>query len=243
MVAEPLPRLELAEYHPIIREMPSEERPRERLRRNGAGQLSNAELLAILLRTGSAGENVVALAQRLLARFEGVSGLGRVSFGELCAEKHVGEAKAAQVLAGIELGRRIVSAQPDQRTVIRSPEDVYALVGAEMALLEQEHLRVLLLNTRNQIVAVKPLYIGSVHTTVVRPAEVFRDAVREGAPSVIVVHNHPSGDPSPSGPDIAMTRRLVEVGRMLEIELLDHIVIGRSGPASIKNLGTGFGRD
>lgn len=245
MVAEPIPITEepATEYRPLIRDMPAQERPRERLRHNGAAHLSNAELLAILLRTGSAGENVLRLADRLLARFSGAGGLGRVSFGELCAEKHVGEAKAAQILAGIELGKRIVSTQPDQRTAIRSPEDVFALVGAEMALLEQEHLRVILLNTRNQVTGVKTVYIGSVHTAVVRPAEVFRDAVREGTPNIIVVHNHPSGDPSPSAMDIALTRRLVEVGRLLEVELLDHIVIGRSGPASLKNLNAGFERD
>jgi DNA repair protein RadC len=242
MVVEAKP-VEATEYRPLIREMPSEERPRERLRLNGAGHLSSAELLAILLRTGSAGENVVALAQRLLTRFEGLAGLGRVSFGELCREKHVGEAKAAQVLAAIELGKRIVSAQPDQRTTIRSPEDVYALVGAEMALLEQEHLRVMLLNTRNQVLAVKELYIGSVHTAVVRPAEVFREAVREGCPSVIIVHNHSSGDPSPSSHDVSLTKQLAEVGRLLDIELLDHVVIGRTGPASLKNLGLSFSQD
>lgn len=236
-------RVERPEYRPLIREMPSEERPRERLRLRGASHLSSAELLAILLRTGSAGENVVALAQRLLTRFEGVAGLGRASFGELCGEKHVGDAKAAQVLAAIELGKRIVSAQPDQRTAIRSPEDVFALVGAEMALFEQEHLRVILLNTRNQVLAVKEIYIGSVHTAVVRPAEVFRDAVREGCPSVIIVHNHPSGDPSPSSQDVSMTGQLLEVSRLLDIELLDHIVIGRTGPASLKNQGIAFARD
>lgn len=243
MVTEAIPTEEQTQYRPLIREMPSEERPRERLRLNGASHLSSAELLAILLRTGSAGENVVALAQRLLTRFEGVTGLGRVSFGELCGEKHVGDAKAAQVLAAIELGKRIVSAQPDQRTTIRSPEDVYALMGAEMAMFEQEHLRVILLNTRNQVQAVKEVYIGSVHTAVVRPAEVFRDAVREGCPSVIVVHNHPSGDPSPSRYDVSLTKQLVEVGRLLDIELLDHVVIGRTGPASLKNQGVAFARD
>jgi DNA repair protein RadC len=243
MVIEALKAEPLPEYRPIIREMPSEERPRERLRLHGADHLSNAELLAILLRTGSAGENVLSLAQRLLTRFEGIGGLGRVSFGQLCAEKHVGAAKAAQVLAAVALGKRIVSSQPDQRTMIRSPEDVFTLMGAEMALLEQEHLRVILLNTRNQVLGVKPVYIGSVHTAIVRPAEVFRDAVREGCPSIIIVHNHPSGDPAPSSFDVSLTKRLVDVGRMLEIEVLDHVVIGRRGPASLKNMGRGFEGD
>ncbi len=238
MVTETAP-----DYRPLIREMPTEERPRERLRLSGPGALSNAELVAILLRTGSAGENVLELAQRLLKTHGGLAGMGRTSFGEMCTTKHVGEAKAAQVLAAIELGKRIVSTQPDQRTTIRSPEDIFALVGAEMALLEQEHLRVILLNTRNQVLAVREIYIGSVHTAIVRPAEVFRDAVREGCPSIVVVHNHPSGDPTPSTHDAALTRRLLEVGRLLEIELIDHVVIGRDGPTSLKNLGIGFERD
>ena len=163
------------EYRPLIRDMPSDERPRERLRLRGAAALSNAELLAILLRTGSTGENVVALATRLLSRFEGLPGLGRVSFGQLCAEHAVGEAKAAQLLAALELGKRLVSTQPDERATVRSPHDVNNLLMAEMALLEQEHLRVVLLNTRNQVLGIPEVYKGNVNTAVVRVAEVFRD--------------------------------------------------------------------
>lgn len=224
----------------LIRDLPEDERPRERLRRQGPAALANAELLAILLRTGSAGENVVALAQRLLARFEGLPGLGRVSFSELCAEKQVGEAKAAQVLAALELGKRIVSAQPDQRAQVRSPQDVYALVGAEMALLEVEHLRAVLLNVRNQVMAVRDIYRGSVHSAVVRVAEVFRDAVRENCPNLVVVHNHPSGNPTPSPDDVAITRQLCEAGRLLGIDVLDHVIIARGGLASLKEMGLGF---
>ncbi len=232
----------VVQYQPMIRDMPSDERPRERMRLRGPGGLSNAELLAILLRTGSAGENVVALAQRLLSRFEGLPGLGRVSLAQMCGEKHVGEAKAAQVLAALELGKRVVSTQPDQRTVVRSPEDVYALLGAEMALLEQEHLKVILLNVRNQVLGVRDVYKGSVHSAVVRVAEVFRDAVRENCPNLVIVHNHPSGDPSPSPDDVALTKQVHEAGRMLGIDVLDHVIIGRRGPASLKDLGLGFPR-
>jgi DNA repair protein RadC len=228
------------DYRPLIRDMPSDERPRERMRMCGAGALSNAELLAILLRTGSVGENVVALAIRLLAEFEGLPGLGRVGFAELCATRAVGEAKAAQVLAALELGRRVVSAQPDQRTTVRSVEDVYALVGADMAMLQQENLRVVLLNNRNQVVGVKEVYKGNVHSAVVRVAEVFRDAVREGCPALIVVHNHPSGDPTPSADDVALTKQLLEAGRLLNVEVVDHVVIGRTRPASLKEMKMGF---
>ncbi len=226
----------------MIRDLPQEERPRERLRLRGPGALSNAELLAILLRTGAAGENVVSLAQRLLSRFGGLPGLGRVSFPELRAEKHVGEAKAAQVLAALELGKRIISTQPDQRTVIRSPQDVHALLGAEMSLLEAEHLKAVLLNVRNQVMAVRDVYQGSVHSAVVRVAEVFRDAVRENCPNLIVVHNHPSGDPSPSSDDVALTKQMWEAGRLLGIDLLDHIVIAKGGMASLRELALGFPR-
>ena len=230
-----------AAYHPIIREMPSDERPRERLRLRGPAALTNPELLAILLRTGSKGENVVSLATRLLAKFEGVDALGRASFAELCAQRHVGPAKAAQILAALELGTRIMSSRPDRR-YIRCPEDVYALLGAEMALLDQEHLRVVLLNTRNQVIATREVYKGNVHSAIVRIAEVFKDAVREGCPSLIVVHNHPSGDPEPSPDDASLTGQLQEAGRLLGIELADHIVIARQGIVSLRERGLGFAR-
>ncbi len=229
------------DHRPLIRDMPSNERPRERLRSRGAEALSNAELLAILLRPGGNGENVVSLGQRLLSRFEGIGGLGHAALSELCGMKGVGEAKAAQVLAGIELGRRIVSAQPEERTVVRSSDDVYNLLRAEMMDLEQEHLKVVLLNIRNQVLGVRPVYVGNAHTAVVRVAEVFRDAIRENCPSLIIVHNHPSGDPSPSPDDVAMTKQIVEAGRLLNIEALDHIVIARNGYVSLKELGLGWG--
>ncbi|HEV8574709.1 MAG TPA: DNA repair protein RadC [Dehalococcoidia bacterium] len=232
---------ETAFYHPIIRELPSDERPRERLRLRGPGALTNPELLAILLRTGSKGENVVSLATRLLAHFDGVDTLGRASFAELCAQKHVGPAKASQILAALELGTRIMSSRPDRRH-IRCPEDVYALLGAEMALLDQEHLRVVLLNTRNQVISTREVYKGNVHSAIVRVAEVFKDAVREGCPSLIVVHNHPSGDPEPSPDDASLTGQLEEAGRLLGIEVADHIVIGRNGIVSLRGRGLGFAR-
>jgi DNA repair protein RadC len=211
------------------------------MRLRGASALTNAELLAILLRTGSRGENVVSLATRLLARFDGVDALGHVSFAELCREKHVGPAKAAQVLAALELGQRIMSSRPERRS-IRCPEDVYALFGAEMALLEQEHVRVVLLDTRTRLITWKDVHIGNVHSAVVRVAEVFKEAVRAGCPSIIVVHNHPSGDPEPSPDDAALTKQLEEAGRLLGVEVTDHIVIGRSGIVSLRERGLGFAR-
>ncbi len=211
---------------PTVREMPTEERPRERLAHYGPRHLSNTELIAILLRTGSAGENVLSQSNRLLSRFNGLRGLGKASFAELCAEKGLSEAKTCQILAALELGRRFVSLAPEERAVINCPEDVVNLLSAEMSGFEQEHLRVLLLNTRNEVMGVEEIYIGNVNSSVVRPAEVFRPGIRANATSIIVVHNHPSGDPTPSSADAAITRDLVDAGKLLGMELLDHLVIG-----------------
>ena len=220
--------------------MPADERPRERLRMRGPESLTNAELVAILLRTGTNGENVVAVAQRILAKFGGLRGLGVAGFGELCNERAMGEAKAAQLIAAVELGKRIVHARPPERRIIRSPEDVYALLFAEMALLDREQLRVILLSTRNEVLSVREVYRGNVSSALVRVAEVFSDAVREGCPSIIVVHNHPSGDPTPSTEDAALTKQLIDAGSLLGVEVLDHVIIAREGHKSLKDLKLGF---
>jgi DNA repair protein RadC len=229
------------EYRNLIRDMPADERPRERLRMRGAESLTNAELIAILLRTGAQGENVLSVAQRLISRFEGLRGLGRAGFGELAAEYAMGGAKASQLLAAIELGKRIVHAEPGERRQIRSPEDVHAMLFAEMALLEQEQLRMVLLNTRNEVLSTREVYKGNIGSVVVRLGDLFRDAVREGSPNVIAVHNHPSGDPSPSAEDAALTRQMIEAGKLLGIEVMDHIVIARRGFVSLRDRKLGFG--
>ncbi|MCS7276894.1 MAG: DNA repair protein RadC [Dehalococcoidia bacterium] len=228
------------EYHLRIRDLPASERPRERLRQLGAGGLSNSELLAIVLRVGSGRESAIALATRLLARWGGLAGLARASFGELCAEHGMGEAKAAQVKAALELGRRLLAASPEERPVVRSPKDVANLLLADMALLEQEHLRVVLLNTRNHVLGVPEVYKGTVNSAQVRVADVFREAVREGCPAIVVVHNHPSGDPEPSREDVEVTRQMVLAGELLGIEVLDHLVLARGGYVSLRERGLGF---
>jgi DNA repair protein RadC len=215
-----------SQYRPMIRDMPFGERPRERLKEYGPWYLSNTELIAILLRTGIKGENVLSLASRLLAKLNGLAGLGRCTFAELCAERGLSEAKACQLLAALELGSRFVSLAPEERASIHSPQDVANLLMAEMAVLDQEHLRVLSLNTKNEVMSIQEIYVGNVNSAVVRATEVFRPAIRDNAPSIIVVHNHPSGDPTPSPEDIAVTRELVAAGKLLGIELLDHVVIG-----------------
>lgn len=228
-------------YQPTIREMPAGERPRERLRDAGPEALSTGELLAILLRTGSTRENVLQQSGRLLSTWGGLGGLARVSFAELCAQHGMGEAKACQVKAALELGRRLaVSLSGDERPQISSPDQVAALIQTEMSLLPQESLRVVLLTTKNHVVGIREVYRGTVSSSQVRPAEVFREAVRETCPSIIVVHNHPSGDPTPSPDDIAVTRDLVAAGDLLEIEVLDHLVIGGGRFVSMKQQRLGF---
>jgi DNA repair protein RadC len=228
-------------YQPTILDMPTKERPRERLREHGPRYLNNAELVAILLRSGIPGENAISVATRILAEFEGLAGLARVGYGELFEQRGLSHAKTCEILAALELGRRIASLGPEERASIGCPQDAANLLAAEMSLLPQEHLVVLLLNTRNQVVAKRQIYMGTVNSSVVRPAEVLRPAIRENAPSIIVIHNHPSGDPTPSPEDVAVTRDLVTAGKLMDIELLDHLVIGLGGRfVSLKESKLGF---
>lgn len=228
-------------YQPMIKDLPQGERPRERLKQHGPKHLNNTELIAILLRTGMTGENVISLSSRVLTALGGLAGLGRSSFTELCSQQGLSEAKACQLLAAVELGRRFVSLAPEERVVINSPQDVANLLMAEMAVLDQEHLKALLLNTKNEVLGIREIYVGNVNSSVVRPAEVFRPAVRDNATSVIVVHNHPSGDPTPSSEDVSITRNLIEAGKMMAVEVLDHLVIGSGNRfISLKEAGLAF---
>jgi DNA repair protein RadC len=227
-------------YHITIPEFPEGERPRERLINHGAAALSNAELIAILLRVGSPGENVIALSTRLLKDFGGLDGLARSSVNDLSNVRGVSTAKIAQLKAALELGRRLLIATPDQRPQITCPADAANLLMLQMSGLEQEHLRVLLLDTKNRVLSSPTVYIGNVNSSIIRVSEVFREAVRENATSVIVVHNHPSGDPSPSPEDVNVTRSMVQAGSLLGIEVLDHLVIGHQNFVSLKERGLGF---
>ncbi|KPL77241.1 RadC family protein [Bellilinea caldifistulae] len=224
-----------------ITDWEASERPRERLAEIGAQALSTAELLAILLRTGLPGENAVQLGQRLLNTFGGLRGLHRASFSEVCAQHGVGEAKAAQIKAAIELGKRLRDDDgEDDRRAIHSPADAADLVMYEMAGLVQENLWVILTDTRNRVMSIEKLYQGSLNASTVRVAELFRAAIIRTAASILVVHNHPSGDPTPSPEDIALTRAVVQAGRLLDIQVLDHLVIGRGRFVSLKERGLGF---
>jgi DNA repair protein RadC len=223
-----------------MRDMPTGEQPRERLRELGAAALADSELLAILLRTGVPGITVLDLARDLLVRYEGLPGLQRASFEQLCQERGLGEAKTAQLKAALELGRRLLLTVPGERLQIRSPTDVAALLMVEMGHLEQEQLRVLHLNTRHQVTRQVTVYQGSVNTALVRVGELFREAVRDNAAAVILCHNHPSGSPEASPEDLALTREAVEAGRLLDIEILDHIIVGHGHFLSMRERGLGF---
>jgi len=223
-----------------IMDLEQSERPRERLARLGPQALSNAELIGILLRVGVEGENAVQVGQRLLNKYGGIRGLHRVDLSELTGEHGIGEAKASALKAAIELGRRLTLEAPEERPSISSPADAAGLVQYEMQALEKEHLRVILLDTRNHVLHIEDAFQGSVNSSVVRVAEVFTPAIRRNATSVIIVHNHPSGDPSPSPEDIAITRRMVEAGKLMEISVLDHLIIGHGRYISMKEKGLGF---
>jgi len=193
--------------------------------------------LAILLRTGTRSESVLQLAQRLLIRFEGLHLLKDATLEELTKIEGIGEAKAIQILAAIELGRRIGNIAQQERYVIRSPEDGARYLMEEMRFLTQEHFVCLYLNTKNQVIHKQTVFIGSLNASIVHPREIFKEGLKRSAASIICFHNHPSGDPTPSREDIDVTKRLKECGKILGIELLDHIIIGDRKYISLKEKG------
>ncbi len=223
-----------------IRELPEHEKPRERLRAQGSGALSDAELLAILLRVGIEGVNVIQLAQRLLSDYKGWSGLQRAGFDELAAQRGMGEAKTAQLKAALEIGRRLLLVSHQERIQIRSPTDVAQLMMVEMSHLDQEHLRAICLDTKNRVQKVQTVYVGSLNTSLIRIGEIFKEAVRLNSAAIIICHNHPSGDPTPSPEDVLVTRQIVEAGKLLDIDVLDHLVVGQGRFVSMRERGLGF---
>ena len=227
-------------YNPRMIDLPQGDRPRERLLARGPAALATAELLAIVLGTGVKDENVVRVSQRLLSTFGGLSGLAQASVGELMAARGLGPAKAAQLKAALELGRRLLVEGPEQRPQVRSPADAANLLMSEMSLLEQEHLRVMMLDTKNRVLGTPTVYVGSLNTSLIRVGELFREAIRYNCASVIVAHNHPSGDPTPSPEDVAVTRQIAEAGKLLDVDVLDHLIIGRQRFVSLKERGLGF---
>lgn len=221
----------------LIRDFPNDERPRERFMKQGPASLANHELLAILIQTGSKNESVLTLANKLLIHFDGLRLLKDASLDELKEIKGIGTAKAIQLMAAIELGRRVSNLEFTDRYCIRSPEDAAKYMMNEMRFLSQEHFVCLYLNTKNQVMHKQVIFIGSLNASIVHPREVYKEAFRRSAASIICLHNHPSGDPSPSREDIEVTKRLVECGKIIGIDLLDHIIIGENKFISLKEKG------
>ncbi len=226
--------------HYTIHDLPAGTRPRERLARLGPQALSDAELIAIILRSGAQGINVLDMATHLIRHYRSLGALAQASFLDLQSHHGVGAAKAAQIMAAIELGRRVMRASPEARPRVDSPETVARLLLAELAYADQEHVKVVLVNTRNQVIATPTIYKGTLNTTSIRVGEIFKEAIRRNAAAIIVAHNHPSGDPTPSPDDVILTRRIVEAGKLLNIEVLDHLILGHDRWVSLKARKLGF---
>lgn len=223
--------------HVLLKQYQKTDRPRERIRQYGAESLSDCELLAIVLRTGTAKTSVISLANQILAKFSGLHEMREATFEELVEINGIGEAKAAQIFAAIELGKRFQFLPSKKELVVKTSEDVAKHLMSKMDYMWQEHFIVLYLNTKNHVINQQTIFKGSLNYSVVHPREVFREAVRRSAASIICAHNHPSGDPTPSDEDIEVTKRLTECGQMMGIELLDHIIIGKKCYVSLRHKG------
>ncbi len=224
-------------YQILIKDLPVQERPRERLLQYGPEYLSNRELLAILLETGTRNQSVFALADQLIAHFGSLRALACATYEEMAEIKGIGPAKAARVIAAFELTKRLSNSSLEVREVIRSPQDAADIVMDEMSLLDREHFVILMLNTKHAVIAKKVVSIGHLNASLVHPRELFKDVIKKSSAAVILVHNHPSGDPTPSEDDIRVTQRLCEAGRLLGISVLDHIVIGDKSYVSFREQG------
>ncbi len=226
------------ESQPImLRDLPHEERPRERMMHYGAESLSQAELLAILLRTGTRRESAIHIAQQMLGKIGGLRGLVDLSIEELTEINGIGPAKAVQLKAGIELGRRMANSRFTMPVIIRSPQDAAEILTEQLRYLQKEHFVCLFLNTKNHVIGQETLSMGSLNASIVHPREVFRAAIKCSSASIICAHNHPSGDPTPSPEDISLTSRLIQAGEIIGIDVLDHLIIGDSSFVSLKEKG------
>ncbi len=234
------------EYRITLKDYPAHERPRERLFSLGASSLSDAELLAILIGTGSTAQTAVELSRQLLRLGEANAAPGDQGVGlrylvaaaveELSQLPGIGPAKAARIKAAVELGRRLATCTAN-RPAVNSPADAAALLMESMRHLDREHFNTLILNTKNQVLAIEPVSVGSLNSSLVHPREIFKAPLRRSAAAVVLTHNHPSGDPTPSPEDVEVTRRLVEAGRILGIEVLDHVIIGDNRYCSLRERG------
>lgn len=219
-----------------IKDMPENMRPREKLLAGGESSLTDTELLAIILGNGTRNMSALDLAGLLLIKYRGIRGLKELSLEEMVQEKGIGVAKAVSIKAAVELGRRI-GIDVQTRTTIKSPEDVKNIVMEDMRYFDREHFRVMYLDRKGGLLAMEDVSIGGLHSSIVHPREVFKPAIKKSANAVILIHNHPSGDVTPSREDIEVTKRLMEAGNIIGIEVLDHIIIGESNYCSLKSKG------
>lgn len=218
-----------------IKDLPLNERPREKLLKYGVGSLSNAELIAIIIRTGHLEDTAIDLANKILSIDSlGISFLSNATVEELTRVRGVGQCKAAQIVAAIELGKRISNYGRNSKLKVDSPVVIADLLMEEMRCLNKEHFRVVLLNTKNQIISIEEISVGNLNSSIVHPREVYNVAIRRSANSIILIHNHPSGDSTPSTEDINVTHRLVDAGNIIGIRVLDHIIIGDNNYISFK---------
>ncbi len=223
----------------MVRDLPIDERPREKLMADGAACLSNVELLAILLRTGTKENSVLRVAEQVLARYKdvGLTAMMSMSVAELSSVQGIGAVKAATILAAVELGRRLSQKAAEKVEIVHGPEDVAHYAMPRFRFEQKEHFAVMLLNTKNHILGLTDVSVGSLSASIVHPREVFQTALWYAAAAMILIHNHPSGDPSPSREDINVTQRLVKAGKIMDIPVLDHIVLGDNRFVSIKEKG------
>jgi len=223
-----------------IKDLPETMRPREKMMERGEASLTDYELLGIILGSGYQEKNAVDLGQDLLKEHDNnLRYFMNASLVELMATKGIGPAKAVSIKAAIELGRRVLMAQPPKR-IIKSPDDVVAAVretAEDMKLLDREHFRVMYLDRKGGLLAVEEISVGGLSSSIAHPREVFKSAVKRSAASIILIHNHPSGDPSPSTEDIDLTRRMIEAGTIIGIDVLDHVIIGENNQCSLKGRG------
>ncbi|SJZ92884.1 RadC family protein [Selenihalanaerobacter shriftii] len=228
----------MVEWNLTIKDLPEDERPREKLLKFGSKAMSTAELLALIIRTGSRSDTAIELANKLLTYAGGLKFLKDLSLEELKEIKGIGLAKATQISATVELGRRIRMASSKQRDeIITSPRDVANLLLAKLSFLEREHFVTVLLNTKNRVITIEEISVGSLNSSIVHPREVFKPAIRRNSAAIILAHNHPSGSLEPSSEDIKVTNRLRKSGEIMGIEILDHLIVGNEEYISLKEKG------